>query len=53
MCKSESAERIEVKLDIVKVEVLPSLSLKNGTSRSILREPSRGPKEATSGPQKL
>ena len=42
-----------MKLNTVKVEHLPSLSLTNGTSRSILRGPSRGPKWATSGPQKL
>ena len=43
-----------MKLNIVKVEVLPVLlNSKNGTSRSILSGPSRGPKWATSGPQKL
>ena len=42
-----------MKLNIVGEEVVPSLSLKNGTSRSILREPYRGPKWATSGPLKF
>ena len=42
-----------MKLNIVKVEVLPSLSLKNETPGTILKEPSRGPKWATSDPQKL
>ena len=40
-----------MKLNIVKVEVLPSLSLKNETSRSILRGPSRGPNWAPRFPK--
>ena len=40
-------------LNIVKKEVIASISLNNGFSRSILREPSRGAKYATSDPQNL
>ena len=40
-------------LNEVKVEVLPSLSLKNGVSRSIVKGPFRGPKWTTSSSQKL
>ena len=40
-------------LNEVKVEVLPSLSLKNGVYRPLVMGPSRGPTWATSGAPKL
>ena len=52
VCNAKFLE-INLQVNTVKEEVLPSLSLKNGTSRSILRGPSGDPKWTTSCPQKL
>ena len=49
----QSAQRTLTKLNIANEKVLLSLSLKDGVSRSIVKGPTRGPKWATSDPQKL
>ena len=46
ICNSKSAERMITKLNIVKVEILPSLTEKTGVSRSKGRGSSNGSKWA-------